>query len=302
MGVINRFINPDREFVLGWAWAQLIANGLLILTGGLVRLTGSGLGCPTFPRCTEDSFVPHKALGINGVIEFGNRMLTFVLVVVAIGLLVSVWRWSRSDTFSKGLTAVLAGSVPAQGLLGGITVLTGLNPWVVALHLLWSAAIVSGSVILLMRLRGDTGQPSGHRILIMCTYAALWIAIYLGTIVTGSGPHAGDIDSPRNGLDPATMTQLHADAVFLLLGLTIGAWLALRTSGAAAARIAGILFAVELAQGLIGYIQYFTHLPIVLVAMHMAGAAALAAVGTWLMMSVRFAHQRSVPTAPQTIS
>lgn len=107
MGIIERFQNPTRGFVLGWAWAQLVANAGLVLTGGLVRLTGSGLGCPTWPRCTEESFVPHGSLGIHGVIEFGNRLLTYVLVVIAIGLLVSVWRWPRSDRFGKDRKSVV---------------------------------------------------------------------------------------------------------------------------------------------------------------------------------------------------
>lgn len=287
MGIIERFQNPTRGFVLGWAWAQLVANAGLVLTGGLVRLTGSGLGCPTWPRCTEESFVPHGSLGIHGVIEFGNRLLTYVLVVIAIGLLVSVWRWPRSDRFGKGISVFLAASVPFQGVIGGITVLTDLNPWVVAFHLLWSVAIISGSVVLLLRLQGSTGIPTRHNILVICTYISLWVAVYFGTIVTGSGPHAGDGGAARNGLDPELMSQLHADSVFLLIGLTIGSWLALRTTAPHAARVARLLLLVELAQGFIGYVQYFTGLPIVLVALHMIGAAVLAAVGTWLVMSVR---------------
>lgn len=287
MGVIERFAAPTRGFVIGWAWAQLVANAGLILTGGLVRLTGSGLGCPTWPRCTEDSFVPHRELGINGAIEFGNRVLTYVLVVIAIGTVVVVWRWAANDGFARLLAVILASSVPFQGVIGGITVLTDLNPWVVALHLLWSVAITCGSVMLLMRLRGDSGDRAPHRVLVLCTYASLWVAVYFGTIVTGSGPHAGDVESPRNGLDPAAMTHLHADAVFLLIGLTIGSWLALRTVAPPAARIAGLLLLIELAQGFIGFAQYLSGLPIPLVALHMAGAAALAAVGTWLVMSVR---------------
>lgn len=291
MGIIERFQNPTRGFVLGWAWAQLVANAGLVLSGGLVRLTGSGLGCPTWPRCTEDSFVPHGSLGIHGVIEFGNRLLTYVLVVIAIGLLVSVWRWASSDRVDKGLSVFLAASVPFQGVIGGITVLTDLNPWIVSFHLLWSVAIISGSVILLLRLQGSSGVPSRHHIVVMCTYIALWVAVYFGTIVTGSGPHAGDGGAARNGLDPELMSQLHADSVFLLIGLTIGSWLALRTAAPRAARVARLLLLVELAQGFIGYVQYFTGLPIVLVALHMIGAAILAAVGTWLVMSVRSPRQ-----------
>lgn len=280
------FANPDRRFVLRWAWASLIANATLVLTGGLVRLTGSGLGCPTWPRCTEDSFVPHRALGINGVIEFGNRMLTYVLIAVAIATFLAVWRWSGADRSMRRLVILMGLGIPFQGVIGGITVLTDLNPWIVSFHLLLSMALVAASVLLIVRVRGTGAEPvdAVHVWLVRTTYAVMWVVVYLGTIVTGSGPHAGDAKAPRNGLDPADISQLHTDAVFLLVGLTAGCWLALRASAPVAARAALIVLVIELAQGLIGFVQYATDLPIALVAAHLVGAAILIAAGTHLLL------------------
>ena len=286
MGVTVGFRNPDRRFALRWAWASLIANATLVLTGGLVRLTGSGLGCPTWPKCTDDSFVPHRALGINGVIEFGNRMLTYVLVAVAIATFLAVWRWAGADRSMRRLVILMGLGIPFQGVIGGITVLTDLNPWIVSLHLLLSMALVAASVLLVLRVRGAGGEPvdAVQVWLVRTTYVVLWVVIYVGTIVTGSGPHAGDAKAPRNGLDPAALSQLHADAVFLLIGLTVGCWVALRSSAPMAARAALIVLAIELGQGLIGFVQYATDLPIALVAAHLVGAAVLIAAGTHLLL------------------
>ncbi|MGZ8717607.1 MAG: COX15/CtaA family protein [Aeromicrobium sp.] len=286
MGVTMGFANPDRRFVLRWAWASLIANATLVLTGGLVRLTGSGLGCPTWPKCTDDSFVPHRALGINGVIEFGNRMLTYVLIAVAIATFLAVWRWSGADRSMRRLVILMGLGIPFQGVIGGVTVLTDLNPWIVSFHLLLSMALLAASVLLIVRVHGTGVEPvdAVHVWLVRTTYAVLWVVVYLGTIVTGSGPHAGDATAPRNGLDPADISQLHTDAVFLLVGLTAGCWLALRASAPVAARAALIVLIVELAQGLIGFVQYATDLPIALVAAHLVGAAILIAAGTHLLL------------------
>jgi len=286
MGVTVGFRNPDRSFALRWAWASLIANATLVLTGGLVRLTGSGLGCPTWPKCTDDSFVPHRALGINGVIEFGNRMLTYVLIAIAIATFLAVWRWAGADRSMRRLVILMGLGIPFQGVIGGITVLTDLNPWIVSLHLLLSMALVAASVLLVVRVRGTNTEPISiqNLWLVRATYVVLWAVVYLGTIVTGSGPHAGDAKAPRNGLDPAAISQLHTDVVFLLVGLTFGCWLVLRATAPIAARAAFIVLVVELAQSLIGFVQYATDLPIALVAAHLVGAAILIAAGTHLLL------------------
>ena len=174
-----------------WAWATLVANTVIILTGGLVRLTGSGLGCPEWPRCTDQSFVPHRELGVHGVIEFGNRMLTYVLVAFAVGTFVAAWQSGRRDL--RRLALLMALGIPAQAVIGGITVLTDLNPWVVSLHLLCSLAIVSLAVLFLHRVShpAPAETPRGAVLgLAWATYASSWAVFYVGTVVTGSGPHA----------------------------------------------------------------------------------------------------------------
>ena len=289
MGVSSALLAPDRATVVRWAWASVVANTLIVFTGALVRLTESGLGCPTWPRCTDESFVPHRALGIHGAIEFGNRMFTYVLVAIAIGTLVAVWRWSGTSTTTRRTAVVLALGIPFQGVIGGITVLTDLNPWIVALHLLLSMGLIAGSVLLVVQVRGAVGRPVPARsvALTRLTFAALIVVVYLGTIVTGSGPHAGDADSPRNGLDPQVMSHVHASGVYVLVGLTLVTLVALR--GTAAGRVALLLLGVELLQGTIGFVQYFTDLPVALVAAHLVGAAILVATGTRLMLAVETA-------------
>ena len=296
--LIDALLAPSTSLVRGLAIANLIANIGIVVTGGAVRLTGSGLGCPTWPRCTEDSFTPHSELGIYGVIEFGNRLLTYVLVAIAIATWFAVLRWRpwRRDVFV--LATAIALGIPFQGVIGGITVLTDLNPWIVALHMLLSMALVAGSTVLIVWVRrpygsrGSRQTPAPLRTLAVLTYIALWVTLYIGTIVTGSGPHAGDIDSPRNGLDPADMSQLHADAVFVLLGLALGCVFAYRALHLPA-RPPVVFLTVALAQGLVGFVQYFTDLPVALVATHMFGAAVLVACGTWLMCA---AYERGTVT------
>ena len=274
------------------AVASLVVNVLIVVTGGVVRLTASGLGCPTWPHCTGDSFVPRPALGIHGAIEFSNRMVTFLLAAVAIFTFVVALRYGR--TAVTRLAFLLALGVPAQAVIGGISVLTELNPWVVAFHLLVSLAMIGVSVVLLRRLGEGDGPPRlvvqpGLAWLARGTFLAGWAVLYVGTVVTGSGPHAGDAKAARNGLDPRALSQLHTDLVFLLVGLTIAAALVYRAVGAPvrAQRAAVTLLGVEVVQAGIGFAQYFTGLPVVLVTLHLLGAALLSAAMTWLLLGVR---------------
>ena len=262
--------------IVGWARASLLANITIVLTGGLVRLTDSGLGCPEWPRCTPESFVPHRALGVHGAIEFGNRMLTYVLVAVAIGTLVAAWR--RPE---RRLATALAVGIPLQAVIGGVTVLTDLNPWIVSLHLLVSMALIAGSVVLVQRAGGHRPRPASRaaRWLVIVICGVVAVTVYLGTIVTGSGPHAGDADAPRNGLDPEALSHLHAYGVWALVALTIVAVVTLRS------RWAWGLLGVEAVQAAIGIAQYRLGLPITLVAAHLVGAAVLVAVTTALAMT-----------------
>jgi heme a synthase len=258
------------------AVASVVVNAGIVVTGGVVRLTGSGLGCPTWPSCTDASYTPTAAYAEHGLIEFGNRMLTFVVGAVALATLVAVYRGTRTALRPYALVAFLG--IPAQGVLGGITVLTGLNPWTVAAHFLLSMGLLAVTTALAWRAYqpGD-GPPVPAvsvqlvtlvRILVGVTLAVL----ALGTVVTGSGPHAGDADVGRTGFDPEQVSQLHADAVMVLLGLTVAVLLWARATSRPLARATAVLLGVELAQGAIGFVQYFTGLPVVLVAFHLAGA------------------------------
>ena len=279
---LDRWLRP-----LGWA--TLVANTVLVVTGGAVRLTGSGLGCPTWPHCRAGNFTPHGAYNVHAAIEFGNRMLTFVLVAIAVATLVAAWQSGRRDL--RRLALVLALGIPAQAVIGGITVLTDLNPWIVSFHLLCSMAIIGLSVLFLQRI--DHPAPAVARGpvvgLAWATFAAAWVVLYVGTVVTGSGPHAGDTKAPRNGLDPLQLSQLHADVVFLFVGLTLGLLFALLATGANVdtRRAVATLLGIEVAQGAIGFVQYFSNLPIVLVGLHMLGAALISASVTWVLIRVR---------------
>jgi cytochrome c oxidase assembly protein subunit 15 len=273
------------------ALLNLIVNGLIVVTGGAVRLTGSGLGCPTWPKCTTKSLVPTRELAIHGVIEFSNRSLTSVLTVAAIAVLVGVFRSSRRDLRPLAVLSFLG--IPAQALLGGITVLTELNPWVVALHFLLSMVLVGVATTLWLRSREPgVGQPLVNRafqLLSAGVAAATAAVLVVGTVVTGSGPHAGDVHAKRTGLDPEQVAQLHADLVFLLVGLTVALLVAFYATDAPGRvrRAVRDLLIVELGQGVVGFVQYFTKLPIALVLVHMLGAVLIAAFATRLLWSVR---------------
>ncbi|MGV9711210.1 COX15/CtaA family protein [Gordonia sp. NPDC003424] len=288
---IPGFGRPTARFVYWWAVALLVANVGIVATGGAVRLTGSGLGCPTWPRCTGDSFVPHEALGVHGVIEFGNRMLTWVLTVVAIATWIAVWRRVGSTRSDRWLVTLLALGIPFQGVIGGITVLTKLNPWVVSLHFVLSMVLVSGATVLVWRLRPDAPAPPAPtpalrlgRVLAWLQYLVTWAAIYLGTVVTGSGPHAGDAEAPRNGLAPDHATQLHADAVFVLIGLSVAIAVFTHVMDLPARRTAYRFIGLIALQGIVGVVQYNTDLPVVLVIIHMTVSALLLIGATKLVL------------------
>ncbi|MGY2081738.1 COX15/CtaA family protein [Modestobacter sp. SYSU DS0657] len=287
------------------ALANVVANGLIVVTGGAVRLTGSGLGCPTWPRCTDESFVATPELAGHGMIEFGNRLLTFVLAAVAIATVVAVFRSARHDLRRLAVLSFLG--IPAQALLGGVTVLTGLNPWTVAAHFLLSMVLVALATILWLRSR----EPGVGQLLVRRPFALLTNGIavtvaavhVLGTVVTGSGPHSGDPEAGRTGFDPELMSQLHADVVFLLIGLTVALLVGLHATDAPARvrRAVRDLLIVELLQGVVGYAQYFTHLPAALVLLHMAGAVLVTVYTARLVWSVRGpASELPVTEAPLT--
>lgn len=258
----------------------------IVVTGGVVRLTSSGLGCPTFPECTTGSLVPlaHQVQGWHKFVEFGNRMLTFVVVIAAAAALVAAWRLRPRRTPLVRLAAVGVAGIFAQALLGGVDVLTHLNPYVTSAHFLLSIALIAVGVALWQR-SGDDGdgppQPLVRPEVAWLTWALVaWAAlvIVLGTLVTGSGPHSGDAHAAsRYPFDLRSVAWLHADAVLLFFGLLLATIVAVRltTCPAATARRLWVLLVVALGQGLIGYTQYFTRLPAALVGLHLAGATVL---------------------------
>jgi len=273
------------------ALINVVANSLLVVTGGAVRLTGSGLGCPTWPTCTDASLVPTKELAGHGVIEFGNRTLTFLLTITAIAVLVVVWRSARRDLRTLAVLCFLG--IPVQAALGGVTVLTGLNPWIVAGHFLLSMVIVAIATTLWLRsTEPGVGQLVVRRpipLLVTGIAVVTGAVLAIGTVVTGSGPHSGDPKAGRTGFDPELVSQLHADVVFLLIGLTVALLVALYAtdSPGRVRRAARDLLIVELAQGVIGYVQYFTGLPIAVVLLHMLGAALITVAAARLVWSIR---------------
>ena len=254
----------------------LFLQAALILTGGAVRLTGSGLGCPTWPECTPGSYtpVPNQAEGaLHAWIEFGNRLLTFGLVAISLVVLAHVLITKRRDL--RLLAAGQLLGILGQGVLGGITVLTDLHPLPVASHLLLSIILVAAATSLYDRREAPVEkirQTDKLVALLSKSHIALsFIVIVIGTLVTGSGPHAGDAQARRFGFDIRTVAILHADAVIALFGLTLALAVALRTNKIILKKIY-IFTLIALAQGAIGYIQYFTGIPEILVAAHLLGA------------------------------
>ncbi|MEY2709695.1 MAG: hypothetical protein RL031_568 [Actinomycetota bacterium] len=262
-----------RRFLYG---ALLTLQAGLVLTGGAVRITGSGLGCPTWPECTPGSYtpVPHQAEGqLHAWIEFGNRLLTFALVAIALAVLVNVLYRQRRDLRSLALGQVLG--ILGQGILGGITVLTDLHPLPVAGHLLLSIILIAGAASLYSRreysARHRTDLDKLTKRVSLLHIGLTFVVIILGTIVTGSGPHAGDEKAQRFGFDIRTVSWLHADSVIALLGLTAAYYILVRNDPQLLRRVQ-VFLVIALAQGAIGYIQYFTGIPEILVAAHLLGA------------------------------
>ncbi|RMB60275.1 heme A synthase [Tessaracoccus antarcticus] len=271
-----------------WFVASLVANMLIIVTGAVVRLTGSGLGCPTWPECFEGSYTPHPEAGIQGIIEFGNRLITFVLIIVALAAFVSAWRNRRAFSKLWWLTLGIGLGIPFQGVIGGIVVRLDLNPWLVALHLLLSVALIVLSTWALTIARGvPADQVSTRtRALVILTFAIAMVAIWIGTIVTGAGPHAGDLDSPRNGLNILIVARVHSASAWLLTITSVASLVVLRRAGhRRATRAATMLLGTVILQGVIGYIQYFTGLPVGVVILHLIGLTLVALAAARLLFS-----------------
>ena len=273
----------------------LILQAGLVVTGGAVRITGSGLGCPTWPECTGNSYLPiaGQAEGaLHAWIEFGNRLLTFVLFFAAVATIIFAFRKARKDLLWRAALQLLG--ILGQGVLGGITVLTDLNPLAVASHFILSIFLIAGAASMVERARTPlvSIRPTEIklRVLVTAQVALTFIVIVLGTLVTGSGPHAGDWQAPRLDIDSRAISWLHADAVIALLGVTLALFVLSDLSPITKKRIK-YLFVAILIQGLIGYVQYVLGLPDLLVAAHLVGST-LVWIASWrIWLSVTTAER-----------
>lgn len=290
------------ERVHGLAMANIAAQIGIIVTGGLVRLTESGLGCSDWPHCEPGSFTPeyHAAAGIHGFIEFGNRLLTFILAIIALLMAVAIWR-ARPQFRWLGLVPGLG--IVAQAVLGGIVVLLDLNPLLVGLHMFISAGLVWISVGIALKVRAaplrEVPRLPGPRGM---SRGLLMVIVVLGVLTTGAGPHSGDANATeRLALDPAVIAKAHGIAVVLYLAAIVWTVARVRGDRSIGARDEVrkawvVLVAVTLAQGLVGIVQYFTGLPELLVGVHMLGIGLLVAAQSAANYLLRSAPPATVST------
>jgi heme a synthase len=281
----------DRRVVVA-AWATLVVQIGIVGTGGLVRLTGSGLGCPTWPSCTADSLVPTPEYAEHGVIEFANRLLTFVLVIVAVLTFLAVVRMrkQRRDLFWLALAIGLY--VPLQAVIGGITVLTNLNPYVVGLHYFASVVLVALAAVFVHRVTAPPGPrvlavPRWYAVATHLTSALVLVTVIVGILVTGSGPHAGDGGAARNELDPSFMQHVHSWPAYATFALTLVLVAGARRAHRGLRLFTALLLATEVAQIGVGLWQARTGLPIVLVNIHMVLAVVLVAAMTAVVLQLK---------------
>ena len=274
--IARRTLSPASAFLL-------FSQSAIVVTGGAVRLTSSGLGCPTWPECVPGSYtpVPNQAEGqFHAWIEFGNRLLTFILVLSALITLIAVLKSGRRDLRILAVGQFLG--IFAQGVLGGVTVLTNLNPFAVASHYLLSTILIAASVSLYTRRHIPGIQKTSHRqshLFSRWHVVVAFIVVVLGTILTGAGPHAGDVDAPRIDLRIQTAALMHGLAVILLLLLTVAFYRADKTGHETKELLIKFLL-ISIAQGGIGFIQYLQGVPELLVAIHLVGAV-LVWIGAW---------------------
>ena len=282
-----------------YAWASLVSQILIVVTGGLVRLTGSGLGCPTWPKCTADSLTTVPEQGYHGLIEFGNRLLTFALLVVAVLTILAVFNRAvdRSLALRSPAVILLAG-IPAQAILGGFTVLTKLNPWLVGAHFILSAVMIVTASVLVWRVYAPEPALVPARAYALAPSVSIFgaISVVIGVLVTGAGPHAGDAQSIRNGLDLETWFHYHSYPAYVLLALIVVEILYLiranRNENAqlvlsVPTKIALGLLVGTVIQAVIGVLQARLGVPAGLVAVHMLGASCLVSLVTFNHLAVR---------------
>lgn len=309
-GLVDLLPEPSLRVQRIVAAAVILTQGGIAVTGAIVRVTASGLGCPTWPQCFPGSFtpVPHpEVAGIHQAVEFGNRMLTFLVVLTAAAVVLAVIR-ARRRREVLAYAWVMPASTVVQAVIGGITVLTGLLWWTVAIHLLASMTMVWVAVLLYVKIgEPDDGVvvtrvPKPLRQLTVLSGITLAAVLIAGTMVTGAGPHAGDksLDRPvpRLQVEITTLVHVHSSLLMAYLSLLVAlgfGLLAVHASRAVLARL-GVVVALVAAQGVLGTVQFFAGVPAALVALHVAGAAACTAGTAALWASMR---ERAEPEALQ---
>ncbi|MGW7286166.1 COX15/CtaA family protein [Streptomyces sp. NPDC054847] len=295
---------PSPKILRRAALSAIVMTVVIIVTGGAVRLTGSGLGCDTWPKCTDDSLFATPEQGLHGAIEFGNRMLTYVLSA-AVGWAIIAVRAVKPRR--RGLTRLAWAQfwiVMGNAVIGGVTVWAGLNPWSVAGHFLLANALLTVATVTWVRTYEGDGAPRPRvprpvRKLSWAIVAVSAVLITLGTTVTGSGKHAGDSsDVPRMPWDWAAAAHIHAIAAWVVCALAVAMWLVLRVVDApddTRARARDLLLVVLL-QGVLGYVQYFTGVPELLVGAHMLGSSLMWIAVLRLALSLREREALPLPT------
>lgn len=308
MSLVDRLPSTSPRVMRALAVAAVVAQGGIAVTGSVVRVTGSGLGCPTWPQCFPGSLVPISDPGTHALtqwIEFSNRLLTFVVVVAAGACLLAALNTRPRRPRLTRLAVAQPAGVVLQAVIGGFTVLLKLVWWSVAVHFLTSMVFV-WLAVQLVRAAGEGGGaprrlvPQSVRGLVATSTAVLAALLMVGTFVTAAGPHAGDAATPRLDLPVAALAQLHADLLFLYLGMLVALGFALRAVGAPRSlqRRFGWLIAVVVAQGALGGIQYALGVPDVLVSLHVLGAA-LVTVGAAALWAGTVERPAAAPAAPE---
>ena len=290
------------------AWLSLATQIGIVGTGGAVRLTGSGLGCPTWPRCTAESFINTPEMGIHGVIEFGNRLLTFVLALVALLAFLYVLRLRRERRDLFALTFALGAGILAQAILGGITVLTGLNPYIVGAHFLVSAVLVALATVFVFRvyygrIRVASATPRWFAIVAHTTSLFVAVTVFVGVLTTGSGPHSGDASTVRNGFDLEVLQHLHSYPGYITVALTVVLLVSAAVLRLHRVRLfVRLLLAVELVQVGVGIAQARMGLPEILVGIHMLLACVIVSAMTAVVLSLKLRPVDSVAAPDSAVA
>ncbi|MFM6963047.1 MAG: COX15/CtaA family protein [Micrococcales bacterium] len=287
-------LKPSRLVLKRYAFANLVAQILIVVTGGVVRLTGSGLGCPTWPKCTDASLVTVPEQGLHGIIEFANRSLTGILVIIAALVFWAVLRQPKADRSGLVSPAVLVlAGIFVQAVVGGISVWVKLNPWMVALHFVLSAILISVASLMYWRTLGAEHEAVPQRAYLLSPWLVVIgaLTVVIGVLVTGAGPHAGDLGTPRNGLPLELFEHLHSYPGYAFLALALVVLATLRKakvdSNSHAMKITVWLVVAIAAQATIGIIQARTGVPATLVAIHMFGASVLVSLITFQFLAIR---------------